>query len=338
MARTHLTLAALVSSTLDHFSPVSSRDYLAEIHDDVDAAVVEDAQGNAIVVEVPRTSSADSELRSEAQALDALTDGVRSVLPFSVPTKVLQAQVGESVALMTSLVPGIIANASLLRGKSALTTSIGAAVAAVHDLPTSVISDADRPVSTAMDSRVAFRDIVSRARATNMLPAPLGSRWEAAIDDDVLWQFEPTVIHGSLTADALLIQGDSVSGVVGWHGLRVGDPARDLTWLVNLDHGERESVLSGYAEVRRARVDPQILRRANLYSEVDVARWLLHGIDKKSPAIVDDAVDMLEQMVSLVSLDAEGPDAPNAEVLDASAVQDLLDETPVYRPLGTIKD
>jgi hypothetical protein len=29
---------------------------------------------------------------------------------------------------------------------------------------------------------------------------------------------------------------------------------------------------------------------------------------------------------------------PDADVLDVNQVEDLLDETPVYRPLGTISD
>ena len=231
MARTHLTLAALVSSAMDGFSPASSRDYAAEIHDDVDAAVIEDATGDAIVVEVPRTSAANDELRAEARALDALTAGVRSLLPFSVPSKVQQAKVGDGVALITSFVPGIPLTAPMLRGRLTLASTIGSGLAAIHDIPASVISDAQRPTLSALDSRIAVRDIVSPARATNMLPAPLTIRWEAAIDNDALWQFEPTVVHGAVTLDALLVQGDAVTSIIGWHALRVGDPALPTTQM-----------------------------------------------------------------------------------------------------------
>jgi len=339
MARTHLTLAALVSSAMDGFSPASSRDYAAEIHDDVDAAVIEDQTGNALVVEVPRTGPANDELRAEARSLDALTAGVRALLPFAVPAKILQAKVGDGVALITSFVPGVPLSAAMLRGRPALASAIGTAIASIHDIPSSVISDAARPTLSALDARIQVRDIASRARATNMLPAPLSARWETAIDNDGLWQFEPTVVHGALTVDAILVQADSVSSVIGWHSLRVGDPARDVNWLINADKPERDAVLDAYADVRRSRLDPNLMHRANLYNEVDVARWLLHGIDKKNPAIVDDAVEMLEHLVSIVALDGDDSlAAPPTPVLDAAQVQELLDETPAYRPLGTIAE
>ncbi len=324
---------------MDSFSPASSRDYTAEIHDDVDAAVIEDAAGNAIVVEVPRTGAANDELRAEAKSLDALTAGVRALLPFNVPSKIHQAKVGDGVALITSFVGGIPLNGAMMRGRLTLAANIGNAIAAIHEIPSSVISDAQRPTMSALDARIQVRDVVSRARATNMLPAPLAQRWEIAVDNDALWQFEPTSIHGALTLDALLVQGDAVSSIIGWHALRVGDPARDLNWLINAEPAERDVVLEAYAAVRRARLDPNLMHRANLYNEIDVARWLLHGIDKKNPAIVDDAVEMLDHLVGIVAV--EGDDAlasAPSPVLDVGQVRELLDETPVYRPLGTIAE
>lgn len=339
MARSHLTLAALVSSAMDGFSPASSRDYASEIHDDVDAAVIEDHAGVAIVVEVPRTGAADAQLRTEARALDTLTVGVRSVLPFEIPAKIQQAKVGDGVALITSFVPGIPLTTAMLRGRAILCAAIGRATAAIHELPMSIVSDAGLPTMSAMDSRVQVRDVVARARQTNMLPGPLATRWEAAIDNDGLWQFEPVVVHGSFTSDALLVQGDSVTGVIGWHSLRVGDPARDLNWLISADNEARVAVFDAYAGIRLQGVDPNVMQRANLYNEIDVARWLLHGIDKKSSAIVDDAAAMLDQLVTTVMSDGDSPIVPpDAGVLDATQVEVLLEETPVYRPLGTINE
>lgn len=339
MARTHLTLAALVSSAMDGFSPASSREYASEIHDDVDAAVIEDHAGTSIVVEVPRTGSADAELRAEARSLDALTAGVRSVLPFELPAKILQAKVGDGVALLTSFVAGVPLTTPMLRGRTALCSSIGRATAAIHELPVSVVANAGLPTMSALDARIQVRDIITRARQTNMLPAPLATRWDDAVENDAMWQFEPTVIHGSFTVDALLVQGGNVTGIIGWHALRVGDPARDVNWLINADVDARLTVVDAYSGVRLQSVDPNLMHRANLYNEIDVARWLLHGIDKKSPAIVDDAVAMLDQLVAVVITDGdESLVQPGSPVLDVNQVEDLLDETPIYRPLGTINE
>jgi len=336
MARTHLTLAALVSSAMAGFNPTSSRNYLCEIHDDVDGAVIVDENNNVVVVEVPRTVAANEELRAEARSLEALTAGVRSFLPFSVPEKIQQAQLGEVLALITSYVPGIPLTTAMLRGQFALAAHIGAAMGAIHDIPASVIADASRPTRSALDARFHVRDVVARARATNMLPAPLALRWEKAIDNDALWEFEPTVVHGSLTLDALLVRGDDVAGIIGWHALRIDDPARDLNWLVNAGAPERDEVLRHYSTARRSRLDPSLMQRANLYNEIDVARWLLHGIERKNRAIVDDAVDMLDHLVGLVANDAgDALTDTAAPVLNVSQVRELLEEIPGYRPTGT---
>jgi hypothetical protein len=67
-----------------------------------------------------------------------------------------------------------------------------------------------------------------------------------------------------------------------------------------------------------------------------VARWLLHGIDRKNRAIVDDAVDMLEHRVRIVAGDSEDALTETATpVLNVAQVRELLEETPAHRPMGT---
>ena len=43
--------------------------------------------------------------------------------------------------------------------------------------------------------------MIDRASDTGYLPAAILRRWEQATDDDALWQFAPTVIHGSLSTN-----------------------------------------------------------------------------------------------------------------------------------------
>src|SRR5690606_37563392 len=108
-----------------------------------------------------------------------------------------------------------------------------------------------------------------------------------------LWQFAPAVVNGSLTSDSFLSVGSAVTGVLGWHVLQVGDPARDLQWLIAArTEGVADGAFAAYARVRGT-VDRHLRQRARLLAELEVARWLLHGTESKSTEVVDDAVEML---------------------------------------------
>jgi macrolide phosphotransferase len=111
-------------------------------------------------------------------------------------------------------------------------------------------------------------------------------------------------VHGGLAAESLLVtpkeDPDSrVTGVLGWSGLQVGDPARDLAWVLGLPvPGAAGTVLDTYTAVRGA--DPAIARRALLYAELEIARWLLHGVDRRDAGIRSDAGQMLDALLASV--------------------------------------
>jgi aminoglycoside phosphotransferase (APT) family kinase protein len=151
----------------------------------------------------------------------------------------------------------------------------------------------------------SLRDAVSvmdRAAATGLVPAQLLGRWERATEDAHLWQFQPTVINNALSAESFLTANDAVTGLLGWHELRVGDPARDLCWILGAPTDVVDSALDAYNSARGT-LDRQVAHRAKLYAELDVARWLLHGTQQRSTEIVDDAVGMLSAIVDQVEND-----------------------------------
>src|SRR5690606_41817935 len=112
-----------------------------------------------------------------------------------------------------------------------LAASGGRAIAATHLRPTSLVADAGVPMPAPHDVLRSTVTIMDRAAATNLVPTSLLGRWERASEDSALWQFAPTTINGALTADSFLQADGQVSGVLDWHALSVGDPARDLCWL-----------------------------------------------------------------------------------------------------------
>jgi aminoglycoside phosphotransferase (APT) family kinase protein len=105
------------------------------------------------------------------------------------------------------------------------------------------------------------------------------------------------VVHGDLAPENVLIGDGKVSGVLGWGQTRVADPADDVAWLVSGASADAvESVLEAYAHTRRDAPDRDLLRRARLYSELAVARWLLHGTTIGDEGVVADAVAMLGEL------------------------------------------
>jgi hypothetical protein len=153
------------------------------------------------------------------------------------------------------------------------------------------------------------------------MPAALLGRWERATEDAKLWQFQPTVINGALSADSFLSADGAVTGVLGWQELRVADPARDLQWVLGSHvDGVIESAFDAYARVRGSG-DRQVRQRAMLYAELEVAKWLLHGTETRSTEIVDDALAMLSGLVENVRNDVMNP--IGAQTMPTMAVDEV---------------
>jgi macrolide phosphotransferase len=282
----------------------NTQDFTGGGNGDFDAALVSDRVGRHFVLRAPTSPRAAALLADEAVALRALTTGVRTRLPFEVPTVRGTAALPDrhGTALLTDYVPGSRLRLASVQAGSNLAASIGEVLAAIHTLFTSVVADAGLPVETSLDCVRGVAGLVDRAAATGRVPDALVARWEAALADASVWQFTPTVIHGSLTADVLLSAprgepNEEIIGVLAWSGLRVGDPARDLGWTLALPgDAAAASVLEAYNHFRRGAVDGGLRQRAMLYAELDLARWLLHGVDSGQQDIVEDATEMLETL------------------------------------------
>lgn len=325
MARSPLTLAALATSAVAGLDVARTARFGSKDGGDYDSALLTARDGTHSVIRVPRSSAAESQQSADLVALRALSVGVRERLPFDVAHYLGQAAIGSTRAVVYDWVPGeSIALEKISTGPEGLAASIGRAVAAIHALPTSFVADAGMPVLTAGECLRASVTIMDRASATGLVPASLVGRWERASEDSTLWQFQPTVIHGSLTAASLLVVKNDVSGVLGWQDLRVGDPAKDLQWLLG---ARREGIADGafdaYQAIRGAG-DRQLRQRAKLYSELELARWLLHGTETRSTEIVDDAVGLLTALSESLRSDVMNPigtqTMPTATIDDVEAM------------------
>ncbi|UTT61754.1 phosphotransferase [Microcella humidisoli] len=321
--RSPLTLAALATSAVAGLD-VTHAAPLGGTGGEVDSALLSTRDGRTLVIRVPRTAAAESEQSADLVAVRALSDGVRARLPFGVPRMLGQAPIDGTRAIVSEFVDGAPVRLDAITPGTA--ASIGRAIAAIHALPTSVVADVGLPQLRAIDVMREAVTTLDRAAATGLVPAALLRRWELAAEDSALWQFTPTVINGSLSAASFLVVGDSVTGLLGWARLQVGDPARDLFWMLGSSNPDvPETAFDAYHQARGVH-DREVGRRAVFAAELELARWLLHGTERRSTEIVDDAVGMLHALLDRVSGDLTNPLAaePTAS-LGLDEVDELLE-------------
>jgi aminoglycoside phosphotransferase (APT) family kinase protein len=330
MARHRFTLAALATLAVPGLDVAVTRTFTGGGEAQHDAALITDRAGAHLVVRAPADTGAGPRLTAEWEALAALTPGARARLPFGVPAGV--GLLPAPQAVVTTYVDGSRLQPASVRAHAPLAGAIGRAIAAIHELPTAIVADAGLPVASAADCVRAVEDLIGRADSTGEVPLELINRWSSAAADASLWQFRPVVVHGGLAPECVLVSpkddpDQRVTGVLGWSGLQVGDPARDLAWVLGLPSpGAAGSVLDTYGLVRGSGADPAIARRALLHAELEIARWLLHGIDRDDAGVVADAVQMLETLLAGVLEDTAGTlDVERLPTMTVAEVERMLD-------------
>ncbi len=330
MARSPFTLAAAVTAALPGAEVRGTRPLTAGGDGRFDSAVATLADGQELTIRVASDEEAARELAAEAIALRALTAGARAILPFRAPVYVGETRLGDDHALVTDLLPGFQVEAAHIPAGRGAAVSAGAAIAAVHALPASVVRGAGLPARTAEESREEIRQLVDRTAATGHLPARLTVRWREAVADDDLWRFEAVVTLGGAQAMSFLFEDDpqegpAVVGLLGWSGLAIGDPAIDLAWLSSAPEAAN-SVHEAYARATGRATDTALPVRARLLAELEFARWLLHGESVRRQDIVDDAAALLQALAD--GLHSDDLAVIAAQSTDVDAALEALGRVP----------
>jgi aminoglycoside phosphotransferase (APT) family kinase protein len=296
--RSSLALAALACAAVRGLEPVSTRRLDGGV-DDVDVAVVHDNLKRQWIVRAPRSSAAGVRMEQESQLIEQLT----SWLPFALPQIEGTASLADGGrAVVHRQLGGEPLRPQALLHRPGLVGAFGRAIAAIHDLPVRLVEEAGLPVYGAEEYRFRRLAEIDRAAGTGHVPARLLSRWERAVEEVGCWRFVPCCVHGDLVGENVLVEGDEVVGVLEWSETRVGDPADDLAWLgVGTAQAVLDPVVAAYSAARRELPDRDLRRRARLAGELNVARWLLHGVSTGDPDVVADAVQMLEDLDASVA-------------------------------------
>ena len=293
MGRPSLILAALAA---DAAPGKNFRHYLkVDGNPDVEILRLWDAEGVSFELKIPATGNGVSELATELSVLRALKP-VAANLPFEVPNQVGQTQDSDGTkAVVFTLLGGSSPDLSRL-APGVFSKSFAQSMAALHSLDTSTFVDAGLPTydSTALlHQKVQELDQMA---ATGRIPAPLLSRWESALEDIGLFRFHPTVVHGSISSETVMIEGQQVVGIVGWNSLSVADPAEDFRWLSGgALPSTFEDALIHYRALR-PNADENLAQRANLYSELELGSWLLHCLEVGDVEQIKQAEDLLTEL------------------------------------------
>jgi len=300
MAHTPLMLSALATGAVPGFQAVSAQTLSTA---ERDAALVHDVNNDAWLIEISQSDSDAALHLKEIAAARALTEGLRSRLPFRVPSIKGTSDVGGRTLSVGSYLPGSHLAPKAITPVSA--SSLGKALAALHTLPSSSLQDFDRPHQSALDSLRECAGVVDASAATGLIPQSLLRRWETACEDHGLWQFDTTVIHGQVHLSRFLFENHSVVAVDGWTEFRQGDPGKDLSWLTTPTNSAFATAVHTSYVSSRPSADKWIMQRARFYAELDIAKWLLHGVQMGNDTIAHDATAMLSDLNDRVSSDLD---------------------------------
>ncbi|UJH71535.1 phosphotransferase [Ornithinimicrobium sp. INDO-MA30-4] len=318
MTHSDLALAGIACAAVPGMQPVSVQEWRRpEATDPAPAqrALIEDATGRRWVVIVPRTVAGAAELERN----DALTRQLGKHLPFKVPVATGFAGVGPAGrAAVFPYVEGSAINFHRIPAGPGLSSAIGRALAAVHNMPSDFFDEFGVPTFDAESHRQRRLADLDRAAETGLVPGELLSRWELAFDTASLWRFAVTPVHGSLNGWSFLVAFSDdeaatarVVALTSWEQACVSDPADDFAMLVKqATPAAVDSVLESYTLARANRPDRNLLIRARLASEMSMLRGLAAAVSADDQDLVDARVDELRKLSRLTS--ADDPLVPDA--------------------------
>ncbi len=264
-----------------------------------------DAKGRHWVVQAARHPSASTALDAEVLLLAQLDIAVREDrLAFDVARPEGTAETAEGFRMIVYRdLPGRPLDlTSLTAGPGGPTASLGRAIAQIHELPHELFDAAHAPIYDADGYRRRRLAELDDAARTTKVPPVLLARWERALEDVALWHFSPAPVHGDLAAENLLFSNGAVTAIKNWSNAHVGDPAEDLAWLyAAAPDASLDTLEESYAMGRTMQPDDFLTARATLYSELAVARWLLHGVRLEDREIIADAETMLHSLARQVA-------------------------------------
>ena len=334
---TALSLAAMASVAVAGLNPTRLALPQSETPERHIIGVI-DTQGRHWEVHEARNDAVGASLEAEAELLRRIgrvVDDGR--LSFDVPRVAGSLRQKDAHIQVRSHVEGKPIPVETLRPGPGMSAGLGKALGEIHELPMTVISEAGMPVYDAEEVRRRWLSLLDDTAATGRTPPALLGRWEQALEDTALWRFRPTVVHGDLAEENVLVAGGTVVAVRGWSQAHVGDPAEDLAWVYSSAPVDcLDSIEDAYDIARSEGVDRHLRERAELVSELSLARWLLHGVRTGDKPVINDAVAMLEDLAAQVG-DAPLVEPATPRLAPVPGVREPAEPDAITNPVAMVR-
>ena len=332
-----LSLAAMASVAVGGLNPTRLALPQSETPERHIIGVI-DTQGRHWEVHEARTDAVGAYLEAEAEVLRRIgrvVDDGR--LSFDVPRVAGSLRQKDAHIQVRSHVEGKPIPVETLRPGPGMSAGLGKALGEIHELAMRVVSEAGMPVYDAEEVRRRWLSLLDDTAATGRTPPALLGRWEQALEDTALWRFRPTVVHGDLAEENVLVAGGTVVAVRGWSQAHVGDPAEDLAWVYSSAPVDcLDSIEDAYDIARSEGVDRHLRERAELVSELSLARWLLHGVRTGDKPVINDAVAMLEDLAAQVG-DAPLVEPATPRLAPVPGVREPAEPDAVTNPVAMVR-
>ena len=332
-----LSLAAMASVAVGGLNPTRLALPQSETPERHIIGVI-DTQGRHWEVHEARTDTVGASLEAEAEVLRRIgrvVDDGR--LSFDVPRVAGSLRQKDAHIQVRSHVEGKPIPVETLRPGPGMSAGLGKALGEIHELSMTVISEAGMPVYDAEEVRRRWLSLLDDTAATGRTPPALLGRWEQALEDTALWRFRPTVVHGDLAEENVLVAGGTVVAVRGWSQAHVGDPAEDLAWVYSSAPVDcLDSIEDAYDIARSEGVDRHLRERAELVSELSLARWLLHGVRTGDKPVINDAVAMLEDLAAQVG-DAPLVEPATPRLAPVPGVREPAEPDAITNPVAMVR-
>ena len=335
--RSALSLAAMASVAVAGLNPTRLALPQSETPERHIIGVI-DTQGRHWEVHEARTDAVGASLEAEAEVLRRIgrvVDDGR--LSFDVPRVSGSLRQKDTHIQVRSQGEGKPIPVETLRPGPGMSAGLGKALGEIHELAMRVVSEAGMPVYDAEEVRRRWLSLLDDTAATGRTPPALLGRWEQALEDTALWRFRPTVVHGDLAEENVLVAGGTVVAVRGWSQAHVGDPAEDLAWVYSSAPVDcLDSIEDAYDIARSEGVDRHLRERAELVSELSLARWLLHGVRTGDKPVINDAVAMLEDLAAQVG-DAPLVEPSTPRLAPVPGVREPAEPDAITNPVAMVR-
>lgn len=260
------------------------------------ATTIADTEGNCWLVLYPKTQISKDALNQHITQLHYLESCSQlGLVCFQVPTLSATIKTKHSrYALVMSDPGGLPLPDDVALTSELLASSMAKALASLHNLSADALVDLGARSHGEREIKFGITRLIQSV--SRDLPPRLRRRWLGALEQPTLWNFAACPIHSQLAPHCVRVEGNTVSAFTNWLGFQVGDPAEDFAWLLPLANGDFVQRLQEVYAASRASLDLHLMTRAQLYSEIELAKWLRYGKRVRDPEVIEQAKEMLNEL------------------------------------------